>query len=87
MRFAFEHLQAEDGGSVYLRLSTRPVEQPERTMTRDAGRGDRWQAPTGCASRRPAASSPWSAWARVLPEVLEAADQLATICPGSACWW
>ncbi|GER07385.1 pyruvate dehydrogenase E1 component [Iodidimonas muriae] len=30
MRFGFSHMQAEDGGSVYLRLSTRPIAQPER---------------------------------------------------------
>src|SRR5207253_4413212 len=30
MRWSFEHMQAENGGSVYLRLSTRPLVQPER---------------------------------------------------------
>ncbi len=33
MRFALEHMQAPDGGSVCLRLSTRSLEQPEREMT------------------------------------------------------
>ncbi len=33
MRWAFEHMQADDGGSVYLRLSTRTLTQPERVMT------------------------------------------------------
>jgi pyruvate dehydrogenase E1 component len=33
MRWGFEHMQAPEGGAVYLRLSTRPVEQPRRTMT------------------------------------------------------
>jgi len=28
LRWGFEHLQAEDGGSLYLRLSTRSLEQP-----------------------------------------------------------
>lgn len=32
MRWAFVHMQADDGGSVYLRLSTRPVDQPKRRM-------------------------------------------------------
>ncbi len=32
MRWGFAHLQAEDGGSVCLRLSTRPVEQPRRAI-------------------------------------------------------
>jgi pyruvate dehydrogenase E1 component len=31
--WSFDHLQAEDGGAVYLRLSTRKVEQPEREMS------------------------------------------------------
>ena len=35
MRWGFEHMQAPDGGAVYLRLSTRPVDQPKRTMTPD----------------------------------------------------
>ncbi len=30
MRWGFSHMQATDGGSVYLRLSTRPIEQPTR---------------------------------------------------------
>ncbi len=33
MRHAFAWLQAPDGGSVYLRLSTRPVDQPKRALT------------------------------------------------------
>lgn len=33
LRWAFAHLQADDGGSVYLRLSTRPLDQPERAWT------------------------------------------------------
>jgi pyruvate dehydrogenase E1 component len=32
LRWAFEHLQAPDGASVYLRLSTRQVAQPERDV-------------------------------------------------------
>ena len=32
MAWAFRHMQADDGGSVYLRLSTRPLEQPRRAM-------------------------------------------------------
>ncbi len=33
MRWSFEHMQADDGGSAYLRLSTRGLEQPGREMT------------------------------------------------------
>ena len=32
MEWGFAHMQARDGGSVYLRLSTRPIEQPQRPM-------------------------------------------------------
>ncbi|RMF16950.1 MAG: transketolase [Alphaproteobacteria bacterium] len=39
MRHAFAYLQAEDGGSVYLRLSTRPIEQPKRELSDDTARG------------------------------------------------
>ena len=33
MLWSFRHLQAVDGGSVYLRLSTRKLDQPTRAMT------------------------------------------------------
>ena len=33
LRWSFEHVQAEDGGAVYLRLSTRPLAQPRRELT------------------------------------------------------
>ena len=86
MRFAFEHLQAEDGDSIYLRLSTRPIDQPERAMT------TRWRrpsspAPTGCARRRRAASSRWSAAARCCPRCSRPPICWPTTCRGSACWW
>jgi len=33
--WAFEEIQREDGQSVYFRLSTRPIDQPERTIGPD----------------------------------------------------
>ncbi|NJR80592.1 transketolase [Sphingomonas corticis] len=45
MRWAFEHMQADDGGSVYLRLTTREIDQVERTddlWQADALRGAYW---------------------------------------------
>ncbi len=39
LRWAFEHMQAADGGSVYFRLSTRQVAQPRRQL-RPAEVGD-----------------------------------------------
>jgi len=40
MGFGFEHMQREagEGGSVYLRLSTRTIEQPQRIMTAELQR-------------------------------------------------
>ncbi len=35
MAWAFGHMQAEQGGSVYLRLSTRQLEQPTRPLTQE----------------------------------------------------
>jgi pyruvate dehydrogenase E1 component len=51
LRWSFEHLQAEDGGAVYLRLTTRPIDQPSRTLTsalrRDVLEGGYWLVPPG----------------------------------------
>ena len=46
LRWSFEHLQDEHGGSVYLRLSTRPLAQPEREMTSEHARSS-WTGRTG----------------------------------------
>ena len=35
LRWSFEHIQADDGGAVYLRLSTRPLAQPSRELSPD----------------------------------------------------
>ncbi|HEY6980840.1 transketolase [Reyranella sp.] len=49
MRFALEHMQQPDGSSIYLRLSTRSLPQPERTLApgQEAGivSGGYWYAP------------------------------------------
>jgi len=41
MGWGFQHMQREggEGGSVYLRLSTRTLEQPQRMMTPDVQKG------------------------------------------------
>ncbi len=55
LRWAFEHIQAEDGGSVYLRLSTRALDQLGRTLTpelsRDIIAGGYWLLPPGASTR------------------------------------
>ena len=33
LRWSLEHIQADDGEAVYLRLSTRPLAQPDRSLT------------------------------------------------------
>jgi len=50
MRWAFAHMQADDGGSVYLRLTTRAIAQPDRADGRwqaDALQGGYWLRPPG----------------------------------------
>ena len=39
MRWGFEYMQADDGGSVALRLSTRLLDQPDRQMTDELRKG------------------------------------------------
>ncbi|CAN0455806.1 unnamed protein product, partial [Laminaria digitata] len=46
MRWGFDYMQADDGGSIYLRLSTRALEQPDRDVTEiadDIVRGAYWR--------------------------------------------
>ena len=80
MEYAFHHLQAADGGSIYLRLSTRTLEQPTRT-------DDSWKQGTidGAYWRiAPTAPQPVAlvAMGAILPEALEAHAQLAEDMPG-----
>ena len=73
--WSFQHLQAEDGGSVYLRLSTRPVDQPARAMTPELSaqllEGAYWHVPPG-----PRAELAIVACGMVVPEAIEAHRQL-----------
>jgi pyruvate dehydrogenase E1 component len=80
MRWSFAHMQAEDGGSVYLRLTTRALTQPQRAD--DAWRaaalnGAYWLRPPG-----PDSGAAIVFCGAVAPEVLDAADQLAEDLPG-----
>ncbi len=75
MRWSFEHMQVRDGGSVYLRLTTRAFPQVERqddAWRDEALNGAYWL-------RRPGANAEAAIvfCGAVAPEVLEAADQLA----------
>lgn len=82
MRWSFDHVQADDGGSVYLRLSTRPLDQPERTLDEiqvaDLLRGAYWQV-------RPEPGSDLALvyTGAVAPEALEAFESLREDVPGA----
>jgi pyruvate dehydrogenase E1 component len=82
MRWAFAHLQAEDGGSVYLRLSTRPVEQPKRSMAADLAAdivaGGYWLKPPEAGAELAIAYA-----GAVAPEALAAFDMLLEDIPGA----
>ncbi|HEX7201002.1 MAG TPA: transketolase, partial [Dongiaceae bacterium] len=72
LRWSFAHMQEEEGGSVYLRLSTRPVEQPKRALDEvGVAAGAYWL-------RAPAPGSEIAviATAAVLPEAIEAVARL-----------
>ena len=80
MRWSFEHMQADDGGSVYLRLTTRSLAQVERTgdaWREDALRGAYWLREPGAG-----ADAAIAFCGAVAPEVLAAAEQLADDLPG-----
>ena len=80
MRWSFEHLQAKDGGSVYLRLTTRTLEQPERedkAWETGAVEGGYWL-------RRPApgAQAAIVFTGAIVPEAIEAFDAMIDDMPG-----
>jgi len=74
--WAFDHLQDDDGSSVYLRLSTRKIEQPQRDMTPELRQailaGGYWLQPP-----HPNATCCIVAMGAVLPEALAAQQELA----------
>ncbi|MDE2488109.1 MAG: transketolase [Alphaproteobacteria bacterium] len=80
MRWSFEHMQAPDGGSVYLRLTTRSIAQLERTD--DAWREDALKGAYWLKRPAPGSEAALVFSGAVAPEVLDAADQLAEDLPG-----
>ena len=80
MAHAFRHMQADDGGAIYLRLSTRTIAQAVRDS-------DDWEADAisgGYWLKRPAAGTEAAivATGAILPEALEAWAQLHDDIPG-----
>ena len=82
MRWGFEFMQADDGGSVALRLSTRVLEQPDREMTdalrQDVMAGAYWlrEPADGCELIIACTGA-------IMPEALSAYDDIAEDIPGA----
>ncbi len=81
LRWGFAHLQAEEGGSVYLRLSTRPLEQPRRPiepLAADIVAGGYWLRPPS-----PGAELALCYSGAVAPETIAAHEALLEDIPGA----
>lgn len=82
LAWSLRHLQESDGGSVYLRLSTRPIDQPKREMTPALGAdivlGGYWFAPPGREAELAIVCS-----GVVSAEAIEAHSQLCDEIPGA----
>jgi pyruvate dehydrogenase E1 component len=80
MAWSFAHLQADDGGSVYLRLTTRSIAQPARADANwetDALAGGYWlRAPM------PGATAAIAYAGAIAPEAIAAWEMLADDIPG-----
>ncbi|HJQ61003.1 MAG TPA: transketolase [Vineibacter sp.] len=76
LRFSLEHIQQPDGSAVYLRLSTRPVEQPTRdidaALARSIVEGGYWLRPPA-----PGAEIAIVCMGAVAPEALAAWDSVS----------
>lgn len=80
MRWAFAHLQTDDGGSVYLRLSTRTIAQiarEESAWEADALKGGYWLKPPGGQADAAIVFT-----GAIAPEALAAYEALAEDIPG-----
>jgi pyruvate dehydrogenase E1 component len=82
MRWSFDHLQAPDGGSVYLRLSTRILDQPRRGSGEGWGEaliaGAYWQV-----EPHPGAELAIVYTGAVAPEAMDALGQILEDIPGA----
>ncbi len=80
MRWAFEHMQAADGGSVYLRLTTRVLAQPDRPdgdWEADALKGGYWLRPPGADAEAAIVYT-----GAIAPEAFAAWEELSRDLPG-----
>ena len=81
MEWGFSHIQAENGGSVYLKLSTRPLEQPQRNLSNE----DKTAIINGAYwLRRPDPGTKLAVayCGAVAPQAIEAASAFAERTPG-----
>jgi pyruvate dehydrogenase E1 component len=82
LAWGLRHLQDDDGGSVYLRLSTRPIDQPQREMTPELRgaivRGGYW-----LVLPDPGAELAVVCSGVVAPEAIEAHAQIREDIPGA----
>jgi pyruvate dehydrogenase E1 component len=79
MRHAFAHMQAEDGSSVWLRLSTRGLKQPARTLDpAQVIAGGYWMVPPAPGARIAVAYQ-----GPVAPEAMAAFEALRAEEPGA----
>jgi len=82
MLWGFHHMQAEDGGAIYMRLSTRPLDQPDRTiddqMRADIVAGAYWQIAPAPDTEIVLIYS-----GAVAPEVLAAHQEIVDDIPGA----
>lgn len=79
MHWGFEHMQAEDGGAIYLRLSTRTLDQPERELDiPDVISGGYWLEPPAEGAELAVV-----AMGAVLPEALAALAAVREDIPGA----
>ena len=80
MRWAFEHMQAAEGGSVYLRLTTRvltQIDRPDSDWQADALKGGYWLRAPG-----PEAEAAIVYTGAIAPEALAAWEELSRDLPG-----
>lgn len=81
MQWSLEHMQAPEGSSIYLRLSTRAIDQPSRELTPqlngDIIKGAYWR-------HKPAQNCPLAIiyCGVIVPEALKAFEQLKEEMPG-----
>ena len=82
LRWSLEHIQADDGGAVYLRLSTRPLSSPQRELSDDARTqivdGGYWLVPPA-----PGAELAIVVSGPIVVEALEAHRQIVEDIPGA----